>query len=124
MIGRNTGLLDARQQLMNPLVKRTGHHSIGRDQVDVFEARHSREEVPVRRQQAVPVERMIAHRKHHMAPRPRRRVCYERRPQGMLVVASGPLDEMLEMPERRDQKPRLANEAIEGAGGPCGWPVA
>ncbi len=97
---------------MNPLVKRTGHHPIGRDQVDAFEARHSRKEVPVRRQQAVSVECMIAHRKHHVAPRPRRGFSDERRPQSVLVVAAGPLDEMLEMPERRDQKPRLANEAL------------
>ena len=50
-----------------------------------------------------------------MAPRPRRRFGDERRPQGMLVVASGPLDKMLEMPECRDQKPRLANQALGAA---------
>jgi len=114
-IRSNMRLLDARQQLMNPLVKRTGHHSIGRDQVDAFEARHSREEVPVRRHQAVSVECLIAHGKHHMAPRPRRGFSDERRPQGMFVVASCLLDEMLEMPERRDQKPRLAHEALRSA---------
>ena len=66
----------------------------------------------MRRQQSVSVECMIADRKHHVAPRPRRRFSDERQPHCMLVVAAGPLDEMLEMPERGGQKPRLANESL------------
>ena len=100
---------------MNPLVKSARDHRVGYDEVEALESRQTRKEIPVRGSQPMTIGRMIADGDHEMSPRASRGAGEQRRPQQVLVVASGRLDEPLEVPERADQKPCLAHEAFGAA---------
>ena len=115
VIDRDARLLDARQPLVNPLVESAGNHGIGRHEVDAFEAGHPRQQIPVRRKQALAVGRVIANRQHDVPPGVRRRFTNQLTPKHVVVNAVRHLDKAFEMPEHGHQKAGLPDEPFGAA---------
>ena len=115
MIDWDPRLLDAGQPLLEPFVKGAGHYGIGCHDVDAFEARHPREQIPIRGKQALAVRRVIANRQHDVPPGIRRWFIDQLTPERVLVNAACRLVEALEMPERVHQKAGLPDEPVSAA---------
>ena len=120
VVGRDPHFLDSRQELMNPLVKRAGHDSIRRDDVQPLEPGKSRQQIPISRAQPVAVRRGVADSEHDVFPRIGRRRREQPLAKAVLVHSSRGIDELFEVAERADEEPRLAHETfgatiVEGA---------
>ena len=112
---RDARLLDAWQPLVNPFVEGAGHHGIGCHDIDAFEAMNPRQQIPVRRKQALAIYRVIANRQHDVPPWLQRRFIDQSTPKHVIVNPVRRLDEALEMPERVHQKTSLPHQPFGAA---------
>ena len=83
---------------------------VRRDDVNALEARQSRQQIPMRRQQPVSIGGVVAHGYHDVPPRPRARLGEELGPKQMFVGAACRFNEALKVPERADEEPRLPDK--------------
>ena len=68
LVGRGpTFLLEAGQEVVEPLVKARGQHRFGCDDIDVIEMRQPAQEIEVGRPQPVRIGSLISHRHHNVA---------------------------------------------------------
>ena len=100
---------------MDPLVERTGKGRIGDHDVEPFETRDPREQVPINGMQAIPIACAVTNRDDHVAPRARRRADEQLRAYRMLVDATRRRAAPLEFAERGSEKSRLPDQPLGAA---------
>jgi hypothetical protein len=104
-------LLDARQHPMDALVKCTGEYGVGHDHVETLEAGDARQEIPVRRVQAVGFERLIGNGQYDVSIRSAGRLLHQPRAQRVFIVAARDRT-TFEVAKGGDQESGLPHEAL------------
>jgi len=99
---------------MDAFVKGAGQHRIGDDDIERFEVRNAREQIPVRGAHAVRLERFVRHGEHGVPIRSLRWLGHEPRAQQVLIVTTL-CRAALEVPECGDQETRLSYESFGSA---------
>jgi hypothetical protein len=99
---------------MDAFVKRAGQHRIGDDDIERFEVRNAREQIPVRGAHAVRLERFVRHGEHGVPIRSLRWLGDEPRAQQVLIVTTL-CRAALEVPEGGNQETRLSYESFGSA---------
>ena len=109
--------LDARQPLVNPLVKSAGQHTVGDDNIEPIEPGDARQQIPVHRVEPVLIARAIADGDDDVPPGTIGGCREDRGAHRVLVDAAGLHASPLEVAERRGKKPGLPDQSL---GSPIG----
>ena len=94
---------------MHPLMQRSGKLSIRDQDVELFDAGHPRQEIPVGGGEPVDVDRPVQHRDDDVTIRPKRRLPDDRAPQPVFVRPVWGAS-LVEVAKNRGQESRLLDE--------------
>ena len=106
--------VDARQQVVQPLVHLARQRGVGDHDVEALQPRHPRQQIPVRRPEPVRIARSIADRHHDVTAGTVRGRFNQPHAQRVLVGANGGLTRF-ELAKRRGEKPCLPHQPLRAA---------
>ena len=105
--GLDPCLLDARQQVLQPLPEPGIEHRRGRDQVDPRKVREPGQQIEIARPQPVGAGRPVRHGDDHLAERPPQPAVEHQRAQPVFIEPAGQRHTLLVGPEHGDQEAGL-----------------